>query len=149
MLSYDSKLISHSFIKLTTAQFTHIDTFVARIMAVYDTRVITCTVRPRAAIRWYRWNGITSIISFFDAYWCCCGSRRGGGGSVRSVCCVTAWLVTSVNGTTTNANDKAMFTFIARSVLLGTLSIGPRIVAHITRKVVKVEVDEIENIQST
>ena len=96
------------------------------------------------------WDGTAAIISFFNAYWRCCGSRRGGGGgSVRCVCCVTAWLVTSVNGTTTNANGKAMFTFTTNLVLLGTLMIGPRIVTQITRKVVKVEVDEVENIQPT
>mmetsp|Transcript_26352 Transcript_26352/g.42828 ORF Transcript_26352/g.42828 Transcript_26352/m.42828 type:complete len:115 (+) Transcript_26352:390-734(+) len=83
-----------------------------------------------------------------------CGSRRGGGG-VRCVRCrpvsVTARLVRRayVMGTARNADDEAMFIFRARTILLSTLNIRSRIVTHITWKVVKIKVDEVENILST
>lgn len=156
MLSDGSTLRRHSFIKLTAAQFIPVDTYVVRIMAVYDSRLIwvSYTVRPRAAIWLNKWTGMAPIISFSDACWRGCGSRRGGGG-VRCVCCrpvsVTARLVRRayVMGTARNANDEAMFIFCARTILLSTLNIRSRIVTHITWKVVKIKVDEVENILST
>mmetsp|Transcript_26352 Transcript_26352/g.42829 ORF Transcript_26352/g.42829 Transcript_26352/m.42829 type:complete len:99 (+) Transcript_26352:223-519(+) len=66
MLSYGSTLRRHSFIKLTAAQFIPVDTYVVRIMAVYDSRLIwvSYTVRPRAAIWLNKWTGMAPIISF-------------------------------------------------------------------------------------
>jgi hypothetical protein len=53
-------------------------------------------------------------------------------------------------GTAGNANNIAMFTLrLTILTLLNTFIIRPEVVTHRTRKVVKIEVDEVENIDST
>ena len=134
----DIDVTIHSSIKLTVTQFTPAaEAFEARRIAIYDTRLISCTIRPRTAIWLNMRTGMTSIISFVNTCRRGCGSRRGG--CCCCVCCrpvsINAELIrrTYVMWTARNVDNIAMLALsLAILTLLDTFTIRSGVVTHIT-----------------